>query len=961
MSYMRNMLKLAFQKSDKAALINALIKTQLWHTNTKVALLIVLLLSFKQAHATDDQWASTVARTAESVVSLQLSQLRTFDDSAQGGSGGTGFVVDAERGIILTNRHIVGSGPVRFSATFQNQERVDAVPLYRDPVHDFAFVRYDPAALKYAKPESLQLRPDKVTTGLNIRVLGSDGGEQLSILTGTIARVDRAAPSYGRYGYNDFNTFYLQAASSTSGGSSGSPVIDFDGDVVALNAAANTRTASSFFLPLYRVQHALKLLQADQPIERGTFQTLFSHSPFRSLRRLGLDEETETRVRELDPRNNGMLTIAQVLPGGVADSLFEEGDILVSADGETVANYVTLEAILDASLGKTLVVNVVRQGEKVSLDIPVADLHALSPDRFLEIGNSVFQNMSIQHSRAMNLPQQGVVVVASGYFLNRADISAGSIITELDGTPLDSIDDLLAVLQSEQRSDKMLARFIEPGREFTSSVGQIDIDDRWFGHQQCERVDDVRFWNCENLTLAEDPLSDEEQKVSVPAFRDPLLNRVAPALVRVDFHIPHVLDNVYANHFSGVGLVVDADEGLIAVDRNTVPIGLGDAEVTFFGSTIIDAQVVFLHPVHNIALLKYDPALLNGAEFEALELQSGEEPLGDSLYMIGYRQDGTFRKYKVTDTSRLTVALQPPRLARFQQSAVDLYGVPDMPPSLGGPLVDSVGRVHAVWMSFAYQEGQDIQQQEWAMPAPVVAEALRLYRSGQDFFTLDATMDYRPIALSRQLGLPDEWLEKLLQLNAESRRVLYVQQIVPGTHASTVLEVGDIVLAINGELVADLFKVEKLVQQAEVNVTVLRGGKVLELIVKPSAVSTVGTNRILSWAGATFQEAHREVALYRGVDPDAVYISGTRQGSPALWDKLYRNRFVTAVDGVAVTNLDEFLAEVLKKKQDQITRLSILTTAGRRGIVSVQPEYRFWPTEELKREQDSWTRIEHQH
>ena len=332
-----------------------------------------------------------------------------------------------------------------------------------------------------------------------------------------------------------------------------------------------------------------------------------------------------------------MLTIAQVLPGGVADSLFEEGDILVSADGETVANYVTLEAILDASLGKTLVVNVVRQGEKVSLDIPVADLHALSPDRFLEIGNSVFQNMSIQHSRAMNLPQQGVVVVASGYFLNRADISAGSIITELDGTPLDSIDDLLAVLQSEQRSDKMLARFIEPGREFTSSVGQIDIDDRWFGHQQCERVDDVRFWNCENLTLAEDPLSDEEQKVSVPAFRDPLLNRVAPALVRVDFHIPHVLDNVYANHFSGVGLVVDADEGLIAVDRNTVPIGLGDAEVTFFGSTIIDAQVVFLHPVHNIALLKYDPALLNGAEFEALELQSGEEPLGDSLYMIGYR------------------------------------------------------------------------------------------------------------------------------------------------------------------------------------------------------------------------------------------------------------------------------------------------------------------------------------
>ncbi len=115
-------------------------------------------------------------------MSLQLSQLRNFDDSEQGGSNATGFVVDAELGIVLTNRHVVGSGPIRLNATFQNQERVVAVPLYRDPIHDFAFVRYDPAALQYAQPTSLQLRPDKVSTGMNIRVIGSDGGEQLSIL-----------------------------------------------------------------------------------------------------------------------------------------------------------------------------------------------------------------------------------------------------------------------------------------------------------------------------------------------------------------------------------------------------------------------------------------------------------------------------------------------------------------------------------------------------------------------------------------------------------------------------------------------------------------------------------------------------------------------------------------------------------------------------------------------------------
>jgi len=113
----------------------------------------------------------------------------------------------------------------------------------------------------------------------------------------------------------------------------------------------------------------------------------------------------------------------------------------------------------------------------------------------------------------------------------------------------------------------------------------------------------------------------------------------------------------------------------------------------------------------------------------------------------------------------------------------------------------------------------------------------------------------------------------------------------------------------------------------------------------------------VQWAGATFQEAHREVALYRGVDPEGVYISGTRQGSPALWDQLYRNRFVTA----PVTSLDEFLKEILSKKQDQITRLSLITTAGRKGIVSIEPEYQFWPTVELIRENDTWNRIDHTH
>lgn len=307
-------------------------------------------------------------------------------------------------------------------------------------------------------------------------------------MSGTLARLDREAPSYGIGEYNDFNTFYYQAASSTSSGSSGSPVLDVHGRAIALNAGGAQSSSSSYYLPLDRVQKALVLLQNNQSIPRGTLQTTFDYMSYDSLIQLGLSHHIEKRLRarskQLDSVNEGLLVVKSVLPNGPASGSLEPGDILLTCNGNLLPRlFIDLEENLDSALGsKTPVCMVVsRAGELKEFSLQVQDLHSITPYRYLEFGGGILNDISYQVARSygLSLKDAGVYVGAAGFMLGTALALRRSIIVGINNQPVKSLDDFVSIVSEIEQGKRIPIRYYSLSRPMKTKVMVLQTDWRW--------------------------------------------------------------------------------------------------------------------------------------------------------------------------------------------------------------------------------------------------------------------------------------------------------------------------------------------------------------------------------------------------------------------------------------------------------------------------------------------------
>ena len=270
---------------------------------------------------------------------------------------GSGFVIDAEKGLIITNNHVIRDAE-EVRVTFHDDETVDAEIIGRDEKTDIAVLKVDPTkkkltAVKFGNSDIMRV-------GDWVLAIGNPFGLGGTVTAGIIsarARDINAGP------YDDF----IQTDASINRGNSGGPMFDLNGEVIGINTAIFSPSGGSVGIG-FAIPSALAKPVIDQIIEFGRTR--------RGWLGVRIQLVTEGIAESLGlPKASGAL-VASVTPQGPAEKAgLKAGDIILEFNGREIGEMRELPRIVaETPIDETVRLVFWRDGKKRSASVKIAEL-----------------------------------------------------------------------------------------------------------------------------------------------------------------------------------------------------------------------------------------------------------------------------------------------------------------------------------------------------------------------------------------------------------------------------------------------------------------------------------------------------------------------------------------------------------------------------------------------------------
>ncbi len=668
-------------------------------------------------------------------------------------------------------------------------------------------------------------------------------------------------------------------------------------------------------------------------IPPGRYPIQFLLKPFEECRRLGLSSEREAQIRQAFPGGTNMLVATRVLREGPSEEKLEEGDILFSIRGELITEFNRMEDILDASVAKGIEFMVIRGGIDIKVDIVVGDLHTFTPDRVVHVAGAGFHELSYQQAMRYGVPRKGIFVCdAHGSFTS---LQGGQrLINTIDGQDVPDLNTFISVMKAIPDKARVVVTYHSLSNIHALKTTIVYVDRHWTKDMTLAvRNDNTGLWDINELADPLPPVPLARQKASSFMRLEHIPHPAVADLVRSFVHVdcscktPIQPGNLEQLSSSGVGLVVDADKGIVVVSRAIVPSDLCDISVTIASSILVEAKILFLHPLQNYAVLQYDASTVDAPVLTA-RLSPVEISQGEPVYFVGYKELWGDRPRAHHHLSEISAGCASGLvLPRYKALNIDVLTVgTKLAEQCGsGVLVANDGTVRALWLTFPGEKtDKGISKPHHGLSTAILLPVITQIREGAYPKLRVLPAEFRPITLSdaRLMGVTEEWIEKAAEANQHQHRLFKVERSYGMGEKERALLEGDVLLTLDKQLITKLSELDVMYSREMLEALVVRGRKELQIAPATLAANDVDTDRIVRFCGATIHQPDHSIRQERTKMYSEVYISYYTYGSPAQQYKLFPPSFITHVNGEPTPDLTSFLAAVLKIPDNTCKTLS---------------------------------------
>jgi S1-C subfamily serine protease len=274
---------------------------------------------------------------------------------------GSGVVIDAGRGLVLTNAHVVDAVDSVF-VTLADGRQLDGAVVGSDPVTDLAVVR---VTGRMGVPAAPLGDSEALEVGDWAIALGSPYGLQRTVTLGIVSGLHRDINSLG---FADKRLDLIQTDAAINPGNSGGPLINADGEVIGINTLVRSGPGAGlgFAIPVNLARRvAAQLAEGGQVVH-----------PYLGLQlvpltaRVARDNNRDPGALLQLPERDGALVQRVIPESPAARAGLRRGDLVVRIDRQTVSTpSALLQQVEKAEVGQPLPLTVVRGQRELELSI----------------------------------------------------------------------------------------------------------------------------------------------------------------------------------------------------------------------------------------------------------------------------------------------------------------------------------------------------------------------------------------------------------------------------------------------------------------------------------------------------------------------------------------------------------------------------------------------------------------